>query len=113
MKNREFYRIKDLNSGLYYSYRKYSHGEPSIDYRADSLYQYTPPLSANYPDLKVLLSFDEIGHFYPTKKGAERVLSEFTGCSIHKRKSKAGRILNSRFNFVVVKSQMTVEDIKE
>jgi hypothetical protein len=114
MRNKEFYRIKDLNTELYYSSRSYSHGEPSEYDKNTTLYQYVPPKSLNYPiDVIVLLKFDEIGHFYPTKKGAERIVSEFVGCSIHQRKTKAGRILNSKFNFVVVKSQMKVEDIKE
>jgi hypothetical protein len=117
--NKEFYRIKDLNTGLYYLGRigSYSEDEQNI-LKQKYKYSYKPKQMVQYGysyahNQVYFLHFDEVGHFYPTYKGAERMLSEFVGCSIHDRKTPAGRIFNSKFNFIVVKSQMKIKDIKE
>ena len=114
--NREFYRIKDINTGQYYLARHWTYGQPEQDlYEQKYKYSYEPKNKYihNYPKGIYFLELDEIGHFYPSRKGAERMLSEFVGCSIHDRRTTAGRILNSKFNFVVVKSIMKIRDIKE
>ena len=110
--NKEFYRIKDLNTGLYYLARHWSANDSLGVMRSKYPYSYTPPLRS-YNLGMYFLELDNIGHFYPTKRGAEKMLSEFVQCSIHKRNTQAGRILNSKFNFIVVKSVMKVKDVKE
>jgi hypothetical protein len=113
--NKEFYRIKDLNTGLYYLARHFSYNLEEQD-RLRILYKYSYRPKNNHiymPEGVFFLKLDEVGHFYPSRKGAERMVSEFVGCSIHDRNTPAGRIFNSKFNFAVVKSQMKIKDIKE
>ena len=116
--NKEFYRIKDIDTGKYYLARQIiwldSLNPEDVRIMKDSTHSYIPKTWRDFvAEYKCYLTLDEVGHFYPTRKGAERMLSEFSQCSIHNRKTKAGRILNSKLNFVVVKSQMKVKDIEE
>jgi hypothetical protein len=107
--NKEFYRIKDIETGEYYLARHASHyGNDLIN---KCKYSYKPKNAGD--NFKYYLELDKIGHFYPTKHGAEKMLSEFTECSYSKRNTPAGRLLNSKLNFVVVKSQLKIKDIKE
>lgn len=113
MKQKSYvYRIKDLNTSTYYKSRQtIFHKYPndlkngwSYKYDGKSIYgsEYT-----NY------LYFDNAGHFYPTKKGAERIVSELTQSSKHQRTTPAGRLLNCKFNFVVVKSELKLKDVED
>jgi hypothetical protein len=113
--NKDFYRIKDINTGLYYLARHWTYNEPEQElYKQKYKYSYKPRNKHNYALEGIyFLELDEVGHFYPSRKGAERMLSEFVGCSIHDRKTTAGRIFNSKFNFVVVKSKMKLKDVPE
>jgi hypothetical protein len=113
--NKDFYRIKDINTGLYYLARHYvyTEGDQQV-YKNKYMYSYSPRNKNNYGmNIIYYLELDEVGHFYPSRKGAERMVSEFSSCSIHDRKTTAGRILNSKLNFVVVKSKMKLKDVAE
>ena len=110
--NKDFYRIKDINTGQYYLARHWTYDKPIQDlYKNKYKYSYEPK-TQNRCGI-YYLELDEVGHFYPSRKGAERMLSEFASCSIHDRKTTAGRILNSKLNFVVVKSKMKLKDVAE
>lgn len=109
------YRIKNIDDGLYYSSCKcyYITGMNEVDIdklKRTSKYWYieTKTWEANYLNV---LYFDNIGHYFPSEKGAERRLSEFTGSKKSDRLTTAGRLLHARFNFVVVKSEINIEDI--
>lgn len=112
------FRIKDLKTGLYYSSRNYirtSNKNELIDdshyLKKNSLYSYKQDVS--WGTYHYFLYFDEIGHFYPTRGGAEKMISEFTESKRMDRQTKAAILLNSRFPFIVVKSEIKCEDIDE
>lgn len=108
------YRIKDLQTGLYFG-KEYWQFEvsrnPDIEkecqYKIDLSHKYGTSGTARY------LKFNQKGRMYPTKLGAERHISKFNGNTIHDRKTQAARILNCKFSFVVVKTEVTYKDIKE
>lgn len=108
------YRIKDLNSGLYYKKRIYARSDESQLVRDSILkevkYRYTQK-SYWGTEYEYGLIMDKVGHHYPTKRGADKMISEFTNSNVHQRKTSAGRILNARFNFVVVKSEVKYIDV--
>lgn len=110
------YRIKDLNSGKYYAYDKYlssfyeviPNQIPSPNY----LYSYTSNATSSRVITRYLY-FDDVGRFYTTKLGAQKIVTNLVGCSKNVRESEAGRILNSRFNLIVVKSELKLKDTKD
>lgn len=109
------YRIKDLQTGLYFS-REFS--EFDYKYRSPAISkescQYKYPAPMPYADhLLDYLYFDSFGHTYPTQIGAEKMISKFNGSSKNKRSTKAGMILNCRFTFVVVKTEVRYKDVME
>lgn len=109
------YRIKDLDTGKYYKNRK-TVGSPfyNSDIKKVNGYTYKVVEKTTYGyDYETYIFLDDIGNFYNTKKGAEKIISELTKCSLNNRKTTAGRLLNSKFNFVVVKSEITARDIKD
>jgi len=109
------YRIKDLSTGLYFNKRYTIVGTKTPyeeEYKRVANYSYITKNRYGV-ELETCLFMDIKGNFYPTKKGAERIASEFTATSTSNRKTPAGRILNSRFNFVVVKTEVKLKDITE
>lgn len=109
------YRIKDLDTGKYYRKREII-GSPYYNSDSKKIEGHTYKASETTPygyEYETYIFLDNIGNFYTTRKGAEKIISEITKCSYHKRKTKAGRILNCKFNFIVVKSQITAVDIPD
>ena len=108
------YRIKDLQTGLYFS-REFS--EYDYKYRSPAISkercQYKYSIVGYGNDLSSHLHFDDFGHTYATRIGAEKMISKFNGSSQDKRNTKAGMILNCRFTFVVVKTEVRYKDVME
>jgi len=106
------YRIKDLQTGKYFKkeFWSYDFSRPQYKNLKDKCqYSYSTRYN-DEPDR--WLYFDTFGHTYPTKMGAECAVSRFNKCSVHKRKTPAGRLLNCRFNLVVVKTEIKYKDVK-
>lgn len=124
------YRIKDEQTGLYYKEEFYEDikfiqtrlseaikekNKSNVEYYTRLLNRVNKAsyiLDTQYTNKKYL-NFDEIGRFYHTKMGAEKICSGFTKCTYKDRATKAGRILKAKYNFIVVKSKVILEDIKE
>ena len=107
------YRIKDLQTGKYFKKEYWDIDFVKAIYkRFKSKCQYSYS-SFNDKDMDRFLYFDAFGHIYPTKRGAESAISRFNKCSIHQRKTPAGRLLNCRFNFIVVKCEIKYKDVKD
>lgn len=112
MKKEKFfaYRIKDLQTGLYYEKEYWQH-EIERDKTLLGLCQHK--YQANSYSSQRYLRFTSKGHLFKTKLGAERKVSSFNGNTIHDRKTEVARILHRRFNFVVVKTEIKYKDVKE
>ena len=108
--DKRFYRIKDLDTGKYYKRKESYYIEDNVPVTG---YTYKYVEKGCYQTFESFLFLDDIGNFYNTKKGAEKIISELTSSTIKNRKTPAGRLLNSRFNFVVVKSEVFIEDINK
>ena len=113
--SKDFYRIKNIETGKYYLARYFIRlHQIGFTERQESTMKkciYTYIVKGIAVDKKFHLELDDVGHFYSTRLGAEKILSELTQCSYNKRNTQAGRLLNSKFNFIGVKYQMRVKDI--
>ena len=107
------YRIKDLNTGLYYSAQKFIANSEANALKPKAGYTYSSKYRTYWAEGVVYLYLNSAGRFYPTAKGAAKMISQFTASSIHDRKTKAGILLNAKFPFVVVKSELKLKDVVE
>lgn len=112
MKKEKFFafRIKDMQTGLYYEkeyWRMDIERTPSIKDLCQ--YKYSP---AGWSNSERYLKFSQKGHLFKTKLGAERKISGFNGNSIHDRKSNTAIILNCKFAFKVVKTEIKYKDVE-
>lgn len=107
------YRIKDLTTGKYYRSQDWTSDHISWKkVKPGYLYHY-PEKNGSGVELVKYLYFDETGNLWPTKMGAEKIISGIVKCSIHDRKTPAGFLLKSKYNLVVVKSELKLKDIKD
>lgn len=115
---KEIYRIIDENTGLYFADRTWIHDTKSgsqQEHIKQIMREYQYHVKAtDYNDAYYYYKFDNIGRFYPTKHGADKMISELTKTRKSDRNTTAKRILyGSHMNFKVVKSLLTVKDVKE
>ena len=123
---KEVYRIIDDNTGLYFADRHaieterpksgsdWGHTHTSKEKEIIKKALHTTPYGYNN-SYKYYYLFDNIGRFYPTQHGAEKMISEFTSTRKYDRDTPAKRVLYGKgdINLRVVKSIITVKDVKE
>jgi hypothetical protein len=130
--NINIYRIKDLESGLYYTgglYGPYKNpdyeSDPEerrkIEYNIEKSWSFAKKKEENYWSGKWPWNmyykprWNEIGKIFTSLKGAEKALSELTGVSVHTRKEKAKNILfgnKKSNNYVIVPCRVLDKVIK-
>lgn len=109
MKKEKFYvyRIKDLQTKKYFQ-KEYWQIDINRNKSLLDICQYRYIANSWTPER--YLNFTDNGVLFKTKLGAERKVSSFNGNTIHDRKTEVGRILNCKFNFIVVKTKIKYED---
>lgn len=118
------YRIIDDNSSLYFSERHcieneraksisdYGHKQTS---KEKTIIQKALHTVSNNNRYSWYYVFDGVGRFYPTRHGAEKMISEFTQTNKYDRDTPAKRVLygTGKINLRVTKSKIIIRDVKE